>query len=70
MLKLFVVGSASPIPSEWDDWDEIELVIAMDKDEAVALSSQGSKEVVEIPFTKSMLIYSSPSPELWHGNDT
>ena len=65
-LKLFVVGSNSVNPENWSGWDEIELVIAQDKSEALQLISgrgHGGK-IAEIPLTKSMILHSTSSPEL------
>ena len=36
-LKLFVLGEYSPNPDEWAENGEIALVVARDKDEAMAL---------------------------------
>ena len=70
MLKLYVVGNTSSNPNDWSEWDEIALVLAETSEQALTLTKYPFKDVVEIPITgEAKLLYQTPSPELWWGED-
>lgn len=68
-MKLFVVGSGSPNPEDWSEWDEVIIVVAKDIEQAKKLANLWN-DVTEIPMDKAQVIYSASSPELWYGDDT
>jgi len=73
MLKLFVVGSKSPDPSKWSIWDEVTVVIAKDKKEALKLAKAVSgipsleEFCTEIPMDKALVLRTDNEPA--YGDD-
>ena len=61
-MKLFVVGSDNPRPDEWEGWDEVRLVVAKTKKEAVKICGLPAYYplVAEVDMSRPCLLMSSP----------
>lgn len=59
---LFAVGTENPDPAQWKGWNEVELVLAEDKEHALRISGYGpGYPVVEVNMTKAGLVMKMPA---------
>ena len=59
VYKLYAVGTTEPDPEKWSGWDEITIVIARDKKDALRLGRDAI--CVEIPLDRSMVLMEMPA---------
>jgi len=62
-LKLWAVGTEDPNPENWNAWDQVAIVVAQTKEEAIRLNNLDSPHAVELIITKmepGLLVKSEP----------
>ena len=61
-MKLFALGTKSSNPEEWEPWDEVELVIAETKGQAVKMCGYNEEyPAAEVDMTKAQKVMSAPA---------